>query len=75
MSARMEMETATWDTEQLQREGSAMDRSTIEIESILRNMDERNLVAPLREARTVALGARREHDHAHPRNATRTPST
>jgi hypothetical protein len=59
MRARTEMETTSWQQteqlEQIQREGIGKDRSMIEIESLLCNLDEKDLLAPLREAK-AAIG-------------------
>lgn len=60
MSAKLEMEATHWEEmERIGQETENCDLSAIEMESLLRNMDERNVVRPLREARaTVAqMGA------------------
>src|SRR5947207_3926625 len=54
MSASIKMELTTWDPKEIHRD-SGKDWSTIEMESLLCNIDEKNLVAPLREAK-AAIG-------------------
>jgi hypothetical protein len=52
MSARLEVDLTDWNTlESLNGQGPARPRSEIEVESLFRNFDQRNLVAPLREVR------------------------
>ena len=56
MSARIETETTSVErAEQIHRDFSGKDWNMIEIESLLCNIDEKNLVAPLREAK-AAIG-------------------
>ena len=56
MSAKMEVETVSWEeTERIALEASSNDLSAIEIEALLSNIDEKNLIAPLREAQ-AAIG-------------------
>ena len=51
MSAKLEMEGTSWaEIGGGAIESGVSDLAAIEIESLLRNMDERNVVAPLREA-------------------------
>src|SRR5690348_7473481 len=54
MSAKLEMEVTHWERmEGIGEETENFDLSAIEMESLLRNMDERNVVRPLREARAA----------------------
>src|SRR5437879_5850645 len=56
MSAKLEVEVTSWDErERIARESRDEDVSAIELESLLCNIDEKNLVAPLREAQ-AAIG-------------------
>src|SRR5947209_18094287 len=56
MSAKLEVEVTSWDErERIARESRDEDVSAIELESLLCNIDEKNLVAPLREAK-AAIG-------------------
>jgi len=55
MSASIEMEVSSWEQKGIHREASGNDWTTIEMESLLCNIDEKNLVAPLREAK-AAIG-------------------
>jgi len=51
MSAKLEMEGTTWmEMEKVAIENGMSDLATIEMESLLRHTDQRNVVAPLREA-------------------------
>src|SRR5262245_27310638 len=51
MSAKLEMEGTSWmEMETLAIENGMSDLTAIEMESLLRNLDQRNVVAPLREA-------------------------
>src|SRR5437879_6187248 len=67
MSARLEVEMRSWEDE-IHREFGGKDRSTIEIESLLCNIDEKNLIAPLREAK-AAIGRGAEGDVVEKRRA------
>jgi len=55
MSAKLEMEVAHWEEmNALAQEVEKDDLSAIEMESLLRNLDEKNVVRPLREAHATA---------------------
>src|SRR5262249_45828255 len=60
MSARMEVEPVSWETtEELRGESVGRHLTEIQIESFVRNSDNRNLVAPLREAHAALAEAQR----------------
>ena len=58
MSAKLEMEATSWaEMDRGAIESGVNDLTAIEIESLLRNMDQRNVVAPLREAHAAVHSA------------------
>ena len=62
MSAKLEMEGTSWmEMESVAIENGMSDLTAIEMESLLRNMDQRNVVAPLREAHAAVHSAGGAH--------------